>query len=42
LDFVIPIGIGGVWLSSFTSQLSKRPLLPLNDPYAEEALNAEE
>jgi len=42
LDFVIPIGIGGVWLASFTNQLSKRPLLPLNDPYAEEALNAEE
>lgn len=42
LDFVIPIGIGGVWLAFFTSQLAKRPLLPLNDPYAEEALNAEE
>src|SRR5690242_17026917 len=42
LDFVVPIGIGGVWLAFFTSQLAKRPLLPLNDPYAEEALNAEE
>jgi hypothetical protein len=42
LHFIIPIGIGGVWLASFTNQLTKRPLLPLNDPYAEEALNAEE
>ncbi|HEY6218093.1 MAG TPA: hypothetical protein VIW74_15605 [Pyrinomonadaceae bacterium] len=42
LDFVVPIGIGGVWLAFFTNQLAKRSLLPLNDPYAEEALNAEE
>lgn len=42
LDFVIPIGMGGIWLAFFTMQLAKRPLLPLNDPYAEEALNAEE
>ncbi len=42
LDFVIPIGMGGIWLAFFTMQLGKRPLLPLNDPYAEEALNAEE
>jgi hypothetical protein len=42
LDFVTPIGIGGVWLAFFTRQLAKRPLLPLNDPYAEEALNAED
>jgi hypothetical protein len=38
----VPIGIGGVWLAFFTNQLAKRSLLPLNDPYAEEALNAEE
>ena len=42
LDFVIPIGIGGLWLAFFTKQLAQRPLLPLKDPYAEEALNAEE
>ena len=42
LDFVIPIGMGGVWLAFFTMQLAKRPLLPLHDPYAEEALNAED
>lgn len=42
LDFVVPIGMGGVWLAFFTMQLAKRPLLPLRDPYAEEALNAED
>ena len=42
LDFVLPIGMGGVWLAFFTMQLAKRPLLPLNDPYAKEALNAED
>jgi asparagine N-glycosylation enzyme membrane subunit Stt3 len=42
LDFVLPVGIGGLWLAFFTLQLARRPLLPLRDPYAEEALNAEE
>jgi hypothetical protein len=42
LDFVVPIGMGSLWLAFFTRQLATRPLLPLNDPYAEEALNAEE
>lgn len=27
-----PIGIGGVWLSAFLSELKKRPLLPYRDP----------
>jgi hypothetical protein len=42
MDFVAPIGLGGVWLAFFSIQLSKYPLLPLKDPYAQEALNAEE
>jgi uncharacterized membrane protein len=42
MDFAAPIGIGGLWLAYFTWQLAKLPLLPLNDPYAEEALHAEE
>ena len=42
LDFLVPIGIGGLWLAFFTRQLTKWPLLPLNDPYAKDALNAEE
>jgi hypothetical protein len=42
MDFVAPVGIGGVWLAYFTWQLGRRPLLPLNDPYLEEALSAED
>jgi hypothetical protein len=38
LYFVAPIGLGGIWLWYFATQLKKRPLLPLNDPYLEEAL----
>src|SRR6266536_3074746 len=32
MDFVAPIGIGGIWLGVFALQLSKRPLMPVNDP----------
>jgi hypothetical protein len=32
LDFVIPLGIGSLWLSFFLSRLKFAPLLPLNDP----------
>lgn len=32
MDFVAPIGIGGIWLAVFALQLSKRPLMPVNDP----------
>jgi hypothetical protein len=38
MDFVIPIALGGLWLAVFTWQLPRRPLLPLNDPNLEEAL----
>jgi hypothetical protein len=27
-----PLGIGGIWLAAFLSQLKNRPLLPLRDP----------
>lgn len=30
--FLAPIGIGGIWLSAFLSELKKRPLLPYRDP----------
>ncbi len=30
--FLAPIGIGGVWLFAFLSELKKRPLLPYRDP----------
>jgi hypothetical protein len=38
LYFVAPIGLGGIWLWYFATQLKQRPLLPLNDPYLEDAL----
>jgi hypothetical protein len=38
LDLATMAGIGGIWMALFASHLSKRPLLPINDPYLEEAL----
>jgi hypothetical protein len=39
MDVVMPIGLGGLWLAFFAYQLKTRPLLPLGDPYLEEALS---
>jgi hypothetical protein len=38
LDLAAPIGIGGVWLWMFYTQLRQRPLVALGDPYLREAL----
>ena len=38
MDFAAPIGLGGVWLAYFLTQLEKRPLMPLHDPHLEEVL----
>jgi hypothetical protein len=38
MDFVAPIGIGGIWLWYFAWELNKRPLFPFNDPALEEAI----
>ena len=38
MDYVAPIAIGGLWLAVFSWQLQKRPLLPINDPQLEQAL----
>jgi hypothetical protein len=38
MDLTAPIGIGGIWLAYFLTNLAKRPLMPLNDPHLEEAL----
>jgi hypothetical protein len=38
LCFVLPIGIGGLWLWYFLGELRKRPLLPLGDEGLEAAL----
>jgi len=32
IDVVAPIAIGGIWLAIFLWQLSKHPLIPINDP----------
>ncbi len=32
LDLMLPVGIGGVWLWFFATQLNSRPLLPMRDP----------
>lgn len=37
MDIVAPIGIGGVWLARFIQQFKARALLPLHDPYLEDA-----
>lgn len=41
LDVTTMAGIGGIWLAVFSTQLQKRPLLPTNDPYLEEALGGD-
>lgn len=38
MDIVAPIAIGGLWLAVFSWQLQKRPLMPINDPGLEQAL----
>lgn len=38
LDFLLPAGIGGIWVAAFVAQLKSRPLLPLHDPRFEGAL----
>lgn len=35
---VAPIGVGGIWLWYFFGELMKRPLVPINDPYLESAI----
>ena len=37
-DVAAPIGIGGVWLAMFFWHLRSRPLLPLGEPYLQNAL----
>ncbi len=38
LDLIALAGFGGLWLALFTSQLSKRALIPINDPQFESTL----
>ena len=38
LDLATMVAVGGVWLGIFCTELKRRPLLPVNDPYLQEAL----
>jgi hypothetical protein len=38
MDVVTPIGVGGLWLAMFAWELTKRPLVPINDPQFETVL----
>jgi hypothetical protein len=38
MDFVAPIGMGGFWVAYFLNQLTKRPLVPVMDPFLENAI----
>jgi hypothetical protein len=38
MDLAAPIGLGGIWLAYFLFQLEKLPLMPVNEPHLEEAL----
>jgi hypothetical protein len=38
LDFVAPIAVGGLWLWWFFGELRRRPLMPPNDPFLENAI----
>lgn len=40
LDLAAPIGIGGVWVWLFLTQLAQRPLLPIGDPQLAPALES--
>jgi hypothetical protein len=38
MDFVAPIAIGGIWVWFFLGQLMSRPLVPVMDPFLENAI----
>jgi len=38
MDFLAPVAVGGIWLWWFFGELLKRPLVPVNDPYMENAI----
>lgn len=40
MDLAAPVGIGGVWLWMFFTQLSQSPMLPVGDPYLRQALQS--
>ena len=38
MDFVAPLAVGGIWLWWFFRELQKRPIVPVNDPFFENAI----
>ncbi len=40
LDLAAPLGIGGIWLWMFFTQLAQRPLFAVGDPYLRESLES--
>jgi hypothetical protein len=40
LDLAAPLGIGGIWVWMFFTELAKRPLLAVGDPYLRESLQS--
>jgi hypothetical protein len=38
LDFLAPVAVGGLWLWWFLGELRKRPLVPVNDPFLDNAI----
>jgi hypothetical protein len=38
MDITAPLGLGGLWVWYFITQLQKRPLLPINEPELEGAI----
>jgi len=38
MDIVAPLAVGGIWLWFFFGELMKRPLVPINDPYLDNAI----
>jgi hypothetical protein len=37
-DLAAPLALVGLWLAYFFTQIEKRPLMPINNPHLEEAL----
>ncbi len=38
MEFLATIGLGGIWLAAYMSQLKRQPLLPLNEPALSDVL----
>jgi hypothetical protein len=38
MDFVAPIAVGGFWVAYFLTELKKRPMVPIMDPFLEKAI----